>query len=267
LLSLNVGSEIATADFAKYTGLLLPVRPLNAFAAGWEQFLTLRDRKAEVRVVVVGAGAAGVELALAAQHALKGGTVDLVGCHHLLNGHAPSVVKRAERTLERRGVRMHRGRATGTSKGVLLESGEHLPADAIVLATGPHAPAWLARSGLDLAPDGFIAVGPTQQSTSHANIWAVGDVATRVDHPHAKSGVYATRAGYRLFVNLNHALNGGQSFHHYTPKKRSLYLMGTGPREAILSYGGWSAEGAWVWRWKESIDRKFMRSLLRGAAP
>ena len=50
----------------------------------------------------------------------------------------------------------------------------------------------------------------------------------------------------------------GQAPVPYQPQKRTLYLLATGPREAILSWGGLSATGHWVWRWKDWIDRRFM---------
>jgi selenide,water dikinase len=70
--------------------------------------------------------------------------------------------------------------------------------------------------------------------------------------------VYAVRAGPPLAQNLRRAL-ADQPLQRYQPQPRALYLLSTGQKHAIASYGDWSLQGAWVWRWKDHIDRKFMR--------
>jgi NADH dehydrogenase FAD-containing subunit len=66
------------------------------------------------------------------------------------------------------------------------------------------------------------------------------------------------RAGPVLTINLQSALNE-QPPVPYQPQKRSLYLLATGPKEAILSWGSFSAGGGWAWLLKDWIDRRFMR--------
>jgi len=40
-----------------------------------------------------------------------------------------------------------------------------------------------------------------------------------------------------------------------------MYLVSTGERYALGTRNGFTFEGAWVWRWKDSIDRRFMRKF------
>jgi hypothetical protein len=75
--------------------------------------------------------------------------------------------------------------------------------------------------------------------------------------PVARSGVHAVHAGPVLAVNLLAALKGGTTA-HYKPHRQSLYILACGPRYAIASWGRFSAEGQWVWRWKDWIDRRFI---------
>jgi selenide,water dikinase len=38
-------------------------------------------------------------------------------------------------------------------------------------------------------------------------------------------------------------------------------LISCGARYAIADWNGWSAEGAWAWRWKDRIDRRWIASF------
>lgn len=135
-----------------------------------------------------------------------------------------------------------------------------------LVATGGVPAPWLAGSGLALAQDGFIAVGNGQRSIPHPEVFAAGDVATRVAAPQAKSGVHAVRAGPVLTVNLRRALEGLPSApdRRRLAKRNNLYLLATGPQRAVVSWGGWSATGRWAWRWKNWIDRRFMKQYALG---
>lgn len=79
-----------------------------------------------------------------------------------------------------------------------------------------------------------------------------------IDAPRPKSGVFAVRAGPPLAANLLRAARR-DTLQPWTPQTRALLLLACGRRHAIASRGGWSLQGDWVWRWKDRIDRAFMR--------
>ena len=269
VLSLDTGAAIDTDSLAATDARFLPIRPLEAFVAAWTGALAAAKAKGRAHLLVVGGGAAGVELALAARYRLAqeigaaNAIVSLISGSDLLPGHGKGIVRFVTKSLARQGVVVYAGRAVGCPEGVQLADGRIIAADSVIAATGVKPAEWLAASGLALATDGFIAVGDGQQSVSHAAVFAAGDVATRVDAPHAKSGVYAVRAGPVLAANLQRAIHGEAPL-SYVPQKRSLYLLATGPREAILSWGPLSARGRWVWKWKDWIDQRFMRQYDLG---
>lgn len=71
LLPLDVGSETGASWLETLGQKLLPVKPLGNLFAAWPEILARARAKRDYRVIVVGAGGAGVEIALAAQCAFR----------------------------------------------------------------------------------------------------------------------------------------------------------------------------------------------------
>ncbi|MFY3383847.1 FAD-dependent oxidoreductase [Paracidovorax sp. MALMAid1276] len=262
-LSIDAGSETATSWLEALGDKLLPVKPLDQFFAQWPERLAEAQEKGTFHLLVVGGGAAGVEIALATRHALLqsgiNATVELIASDTgILQGHHRRVQDRVLAHARRVGLNVHFQRAVGTEEGVLLADGRVMAADVVIAATGARAPVWLQLSQLSLDAGGYILVNQHHRSVSHPNVFAAGDVCARPDTHLSRSGVHAVRAGPVLASNLLAVLENGP-LRTYTPKSRSLYLLACGPRHAIASWGAWSAEGGWVWHWKDWIDRRFVR--------
>lgn len=267
VLSIDTGSVLPrdVIPGARVHGL--PVRPMESFVAHLDEVLLapgLRD------IAVIGSGAAGVELAMALQHRLGGAhrvRVSLVcGASQPLEGFAPATVRKAVRALKQRHITLLPDICTHIRDDhVLLSQGLRLACDVALLAIGSHAPGWLRGSGLALDERGYISTGASLQSVSHSEVFAAGDVASRSDAPHAKSGVYAVRAGPPLAHNLRRFVNG-QPLRSHHPPTRTLNLLSCGRKTAIATWGRWSVRGDWVWLWKDHIDRAFVERYRRVVA-
>jgi pyridine nucleotide-disulfide oxidoreductase family protein len=262
-LSLDTGAVMDRDAIDGAREHALAVRPMEGFVQWFGGVVTIATNRV-LDVVVIGGGAAGFELALAVQHRLAHGgderaRVSLVtGGPKPLEGHAPGVMARAAAALRARRITVFEDRCTRIEAGrVHLASGARLACDVPLLATGVAAPAWLRASGLQLDEEGFVATGPTLQSLSHPEVLAAGDIASRPDAPHAKSGVHAVRAAPALALNLRRHVAGG-TLEPYQPPQRALYLLSCGDKRAIASWGRWSAGGRWAWWWKDRIDRNFV---------
>jgi selenide,water dikinase len=266
LLSLNTGP---TQDRDRIPGArehALFVRPIESFVALWSRTRVLAEER-PLAVVVVGNGAAGVEIALAVRAALgQRASLALVSDGDVLPGYGAPVRRRAQAALRRAQVQVLPGRCTGIERRHVLIDAMRVACDVPVVAAGSDAPAWLAGSGLALDDRGFVRVGATLQSASHASVLAAGDLIVRDDVTHPRSGVYAVRAGPVLAANLR-ALVGGAPLVPFVPQPRSLNLLALGDGRAIASWGAWSAQGRLMGWWKDHIDRAFVARFAPIDAP
>jgi pyridine nucleotide-disulfide oxidoreductase family protein len=241
------------------------VRPLETFAALWPKVAEMGSTQA-LRIAVIGAGAAGVELAFAVRQRLPNAAITLLTGDAAAGGaYPPKAQSLMQAALKARRITLIQDNAVGVSASeVLLQRGARLACDVPLIAIGAQAPPWLESSGLALDQQGFIAVDAHQRSTSHTNVFAAGDVSTRMDRPLARSGVYAVRAGPALAHNLA-AVVAGQNLKTHQPPGSSLNLLSCGDGKAIATYGSLSIQGRWAWWLKDSIDRKFARRYADGA--
>ncbi len=268
IVSLNLGSlpNTAVPGSAEYT---LPAKPLDRFLEGWYEMLA-HDAAHVPTIALVGAGAAGVELAMAIRHRfmMLGREVRVV-LYSDKPSFAPPLLQRIERALVLAGVELAgEGAVEAVEKGeegpVLVVGGERQPCDAVIWTAGAAPLPWFAATGLAVDEQGFVLVDETLRSTSHPEVFAVGDCATMRDARHPKSGVFAVRHGKALAHNLRCAVEG-KSLASYAPQKRALALISCGKRYAIADWGGFATEGEWVWHWKNWLDRRWVQGFQRAA--
>jgi selenide, water dikinase len=189
----------------------------------------------------------------------------------ILAHHNRQVQQQMTQTLTRRGVKIRTNCTVKTAQrypdnaqplSLLLSDGQQLDYNEVIWAVHAGSPSWVKQTGLNCDDAGFIEVNASLQSTSHANVFAAGDVAHFAAQPLAKSGVYAVRAGKILADNLRRVVQG-KPLIPYRPQQRFLSLMITGDKYAIASKGRWSAKGRWLWTLKNHIDKKFMRQFTQ----
>ena len=267
VVSINVGSTPPARTVPGAREHAIHVKPVSGFLKAWNAICeTAQHRGRAPRIAVIGGGAGGVELALALHYRLRrlkradGLAVDVfTDTPTILPGHAERVVRILTRILAERCITIHAQTRIAALEPRRLHTavGGSFETDHFVWVTGASAPAWIAASGLATDSGGFVMVNAYLQSVSHPDIFAAGDVASVAGYRLPKSGVYAVRQGPRLATNLLHALVSG-ALRAYKPQTRTLALISTGDRYAVASYGRFALEGAWVWRWKDRIDRRFM---------
>jgi NADH:quinone reductase (non-electrogenic) len=153
-------------------------------------------RAPEVRIVIIGAGATGVELAAEIRHTT--GALASYGLEHLdpLKDIRLAVIEGAPRILPQLSERIAKA-ATGLLEDLRVEvhvaervtmvdagavhtaSGATYAADLVVWSAGIKAPEWLTRlDGLETARGNQLVVSTTLQTTRDPDIFAFGDCAS-----------------------------------------------------------------------------------------
>jgi pyridine nucleotide-disulfide oxidoreductase family protein len=259
VLSLNVGSTLSPPLNTK--AQVLSLRPLGDLRQAWEALLSeLATSRAagSLKITAIGGGAAGVEALLATLARLRllqtRRTIEaklLTRSSALLPGISASALRYSQAALASAGVTVQMN--TEYSDAVANSS------DLLLWATGAQAYAWQRDCGLAVSASGFIRVDEHLRSVSHPQVCAVGDCAEWAQ-PLPKAGVYAVRMGPVLSNNLRAALGCG-SLVNYVPQSRFLALLNTSDGSAVASWGRLSARGPWVMRWKDHIDRKFLKQF------
>lgn len=240
----------------------LLLRPLERLLRLWDDVLAIAHSR-PLSLAVVGAGATGCEMVLAMAERLNNTPhthrLSLVAGPAGVLPQAPAGVRRRMlRQLKRHRVTVLPQACVGMSAAeVLLEGGGRLQCDVPLLAIGGQAPQWLASSGLAISEGGRVLVDAQQRSLSHPDVFAAGDVCQRQEGKWPSNGAQAVHAGLILAENLIAAASGTPLRDHH-PSARSLSLIGCGGHHAIAHWGPLHAEGGWVWRWKERIDRTWM---------
>ena len=271
LLSMAVGSS---AEGGELPGVAEHARRVKPIGRALEIVPALERTAAQGAapgVVIVGGGAAGVEVALGIRARLRllgasAGAVTLVESgDRLLGGRMRPAEALAHRALAQNGVTVRLGRAVAAVRSDAVElAGESIPAQVVVWATGAESAPLLRTSGLAQDRRGFILVNDHLQSVSDPAVFAAGDAATLERYPDTpKAGVYAVREGPILWANLRAALHGAALPARYHPQPSFLALLNTGDGRAIISYGALARWGRIWMMLKDRIDRGFMRRFQR----
>lgn len=267
-VSFDVGSGVGGLELPGVARHALPVKPLTGIPAIAEALD--RAPAGNARVLVVGGGSAGVELALCALARLdrrEAGARMAIAEQgdRLLAEQGLRAGAAAHRALSRRGVSvLLRTRIARAETGaVWTASGEAHPFDALIWAAGPAAPSLFARSALPKDAAGYLSVDASLQAVGQEGVFGAGDCVSLAGAPGlAKTGVYAVREAPVLWHALRAYLTGGR-LGAYRPQRHYLYALNTGDGRAMLGRRRFWSHSRWA-RWlKERIDRRFMRRYLR----
>lgn len=266
LASLDVGSTVRALALPGVADHTLSTRPIGRFVGAVEARVEALVRSGgPARIVVVGGGAAGCELAFTLEARLRRAGVaphvTLVTSDAAPLAGAPAALqRRLAGLLAARGiaVRSQTRIASAAPGRVVPEAGEPIEGELIVWATGAAPVDFPRNAALARDREGFLLVRDTLELVGFDAVFAVGDCARMAAHPWVpRAGVYAVRQGPVLERNLRAAL-AGRAIERYRPQRDFLSLLNLGDGRALAAKWGFAWAGRSAFRLKDRIDRAFM---------
>ncbi|VXD17085.1 Ankyrin (fragment) [Planktothrix serta PCC 8927] len=282
LLSIDIGSTPTVLSIPGAIEHTIAVKPISKLLQYWHQLIEeiQQNPQQKIRLAIVGGGAGGVELAFnihshltqiyqQANQPLNQLELHLIHSgKRLLSERHPSLSRKVENLLKKLKIHLHFNETVdqvdetqNSIKKISCKSGLTLECDRIFWVTQASASPWLKQAGLTTDKRGFILVNDNLQSVSHPQVFAAGDIATMVNYPRPKAGVFAVRQGQPLLENLKRSLEE-KPLKPFIPQKEFLILIGTGDQKAIASKAWFNiGPNSLLWRWKDYIDQKFMKQF------
>lgn len=265
-LSLDVGSEVAS-EAPGAAEHAVAVKPIEGLVACAVRLASDWPAGGPREVVVVGGGPSGVEVAanLEALARRCGGAarVTLIGREHRLVPDMPAGAgARLARALARRGLVLRLGVEVMAVErdAVRLATGERVPQDLVVWATGLRPPPLAAASGLPVDRAGALRVDEHLAALGHPCVFGGGDCVAFPGRDLPKIGVYAVRESPVLLHNLAAAVEGGPR-RAFVPQRRALLVLNLGDGTALAVRGRWWWHGPAALRVKDWIDRRWLARL------
>ncbi|MFB0508631.1 MAG: NAD(P)/FAD-dependent oxidoreductase [Thermodesulfobacteriota bacterium] len=263
LASFNIGSHIPTDRIPGAEGEGIPVKPIQNLESAREAILE-KSREGTAKVLIIGAGPAGVELAgniwrLAQSENARADITLASSRDRVLPGLPEKASRIAQQSLSGRGVKILSDfRVVSMAHGIARsQSGQEASYDLAILTVGIVPQPIFADSGVETSEDGGLLVNDYLQSTSHPDIFGAGDCIAVKGRRLDRVGVYAVREAPILFRNLLATLKE-EPLIPFEPQKRYLLIFNLGDGTGLLVWGSWVWKGKLAFSFKKYLDTSFM---------
>ncbi|MDY6044389.1 MAG: FAD-dependent oxidoreductase [Peptoniphilus sp.] len=254
-LCMNVGSK-SIESFGPANDTLHYVKPINGFK-------TLKDLGEGARsLLIVGGGAAGVELALAYRYRYPDMKIKIADRHD-------DILLKFNKKTQTIAKKLLKERSIGVFCDVDIKKiernhayykGGEIEFDQALVSTGVTG-ADINYRGFDVDEENFVKVDDDLFAAE--NVLAIGDMVHMRKYPHMpKAGVFAIRMTPILVNNVFQIIFGGGEIKNYVPQKMYLQIINTSDGKAILSRGPFAMYNALALTIKNKIDLDYMNGNL-----
>ncbi len=254
LASFDIGSLTTlpkeSADWPSW----YPVKPFSSLSE-------FQHRKTDGQLIVMGSGAAAMELAVALGNGSQNTDPVLLLTYPtgLMRGHPERVRRSVIKQMAKAGRVSILSDAIVSIEAKRIQTVHHdCACDMVLIATGPVAPPLFQHSGFTTDNKGYLLVHDTLQSLTSPHVFGAGDCVAIQGKTLEKTGVHAIRQAPVLLANLKAAMNEGM-LKPYRTTKHHLAIFSTGGRTAVMQYGSLVLSGKIAWCIKHWIDWSYMQ--------
>jgi NADH dehydrogenase FAD-containing subunit len=268
-VSFNTGSYVPYPKNAKNLNrenFIIPVKPIRNLLYAKNKIKFLLKKQKRPKIMVVGGGAAGVEMAanLRALSENLGQKLDIiiVAGGNILNQFNDRFRDAGKTLLRQLDINLLEGPTVEaiSNHRIILNTGISLPCDMVLWAGGTNPSSIFKDSGLSTGPDGGLLVNDYLQSVCFPNIFGGGDCISFNKQPLEKVGVYAVRQNPVLLENLTN-FSAGKPLIRFVPQKDFLTILNMGSGQGLLKWKDFVLKGKAAFRLKDFIDQRFMKKF------
>lgn len=264
VVSFCIGSHVATSSLGAEDPDVFTVKPIVNLVTARNRLVEMADRSGQVRVVVVGGGAAGVEVTGNCWGLVTGAgaepRITLVCRGRLLDQFPERARRLARESLEERGVEIleQAGMERMEDGSAHPSGGRSLPYDVAFVATGVRPRDLFSDGGLPTDDSGALLVTPQLRSVEYPEVFGGGDCIALEGQKLEKVGVHAVDEAPVLCHNLPAALEGSDmtAFH---PRRHYMLILNMGDGRGIATKWGLTFDTRVALWMKDRIDRAFMK--------
>jgi NADH dehydrogenase FAD-containing subunit len=269
IVSFNTGSYVPYPKNPKNLNrenFILPVKPIRNLLFAKTKIEFLLKKQKMPKIMVVGGGAAGVEMAanLRALSENLGQKTDIIIITggNILNQFNDRFREAAKTMLRQLDINLLEGPTVEaiSNNRIILNTGISLPCDMVLWAGGTNPSPIFKNSGLSTGPDGGLLVNKYLQSVCFPNIFGGGDCISFNKQPLEKVGVYAVRQNPVLLENLTY-FSAGKPLIRFAPQKDFLTILNMGNGQGLLKWKDFVLKGKAAFRLKDFIDQRFMKKF------
>jgi NADH dehydrogenase FAD-containing subunit len=263
IISFNTGSIINEID-SDNTSNIFPVKPIINLLMLKKKIKELSLEK-RLKISVIGAGAAGIEISSAIDSYLKNSLktdadINLFAGTKILSGFSSKLKKLVLNSMEDKGIKIINNFVEKIENNQVFTADKSFDADIIIMATGTKASDIFKNSGISTGPYNDLLVNNNLQSVDYKNIFGAGDCIYYKNDPLTKVGVYPVRQSRLIFNNLSLSLKDKKLL-DFNKGPDYLQILNIGEKNGILKKRNFVFKGKLAFKIKDYIDKKFMKKF------